>query len=136
MTLLQEIENLTWFNEVNKLKSILKKLLGQSEPKYKVYSALVTQEGTNTPTAMVLENTLGDITFSYNNVGEYTINSNNLFLEDKTFLTVGNSRNIGGFITEGGGDSSPSNIYILTTSTDNEPANDIFNLSIEIRVYN
>lgn len=40
--------------------------------KYKVYTALLTQTGTNAPVATVLENTLGgDIIWSYSNVGEY-----------------------------------------------------------------
>lgn len=43
-----------------------------SGPAYKVYSALITQSGTNTPVATVLENTLGlNITWVRNSVGQY-----------------------------------------------------------------
>ena len=39
---------------------------------YKVYTALLTQTGTNAPVATVLENTLGiTISFSYTTVGRY-----------------------------------------------------------------
>jgi hypothetical protein len=55
---------------------------------YKVYSALLNQNGTNAPTATVLENTLGDITFAYLADGTYSCNSNGLFTTNKT---TGNS---------------------------------------------
>lgn len=46
---------------------------GDSRP-YKVYTALLTQTGTNAPVATVLENTLGvGLTFVRNNIGSYTI---------------------------------------------------------------
>jgi len=55
-----------------------------------VYTALISQESTNAPTAIVLENTTGlDIKFSYVNEGEYLIyNADNLelFTENKTFV--------------------------------------------------
>lgn len=58
---------------------------------YKVYTALLTQEGVNAPTANVLENTIGDITFSRENVGLYHIISPALFIEDKTTILVINN---------------------------------------------
>ena len=39
---------------------------------YKVYTALLTQTGTSDPTAVVLENTLGTITWNYEGVGDYS----------------------------------------------------------------
>ena len=53
-------------------------------PAYKVYTALVTQTGTNAPVATVLENTIGNIWFTYDGVGSYRINSNSLFTANKT----------------------------------------------------
>ena len=112
-TLLEEINDLTWWNEINKLKNILKRLISTfisdaptdgntyarkdaewveqtassgiesitgdfvnntdplnpiiEDPRpYKVYTALLSQSGTNAPTAIVLENTLGvDVSFTY-----------------------------------------------------------------------
>lgn len=68
-----------WSNESNLLYQILNQLsyLGSIifnlKPKYKVYSALLTQSGINPPVANVLENTIGDITYSYVDEGKYQI---------------------------------------------------------------
>ena len=57
---------------------------GDSRP-YKVYTALLTQSGTDAPVATVLENTLGgDVVWEYTNIGNYTATSNNLFTLNKT----------------------------------------------------
>ena len=48
-------------------------------PVYRVYTALLTQSGTNPPVATILENSLGNITFGYTSAGNYTINSLGLF---------------------------------------------------------
>ena len=67
---------------------------------YKVYTALLTQTGTNPPVATVLENTLGvNLTFGYLAIGVYTINNLNGW--DRTKLWYGIS---------GLGDSSNLNI--------------------------
>jgi hypothetical protein len=54
-------------------------------PAYKVYTALLTQTGTDAPVAIVLENTLGyNITWGYDNVGVYTATGiTNTFANDK-----------------------------------------------------
>jgi len=51
---------------------------------YKVYTALLSQGGTNAPVATILENTLGDITFVYIADGSYDILSSGLFTAGKT----------------------------------------------------
>jgi hypothetical protein len=53
---------------------------------YKVYSALLSQTGTNAPTAIVLENTIGFIGFNYLTVGNYSITSNGDFTLNKTAI--------------------------------------------------
>lgn len=53
---------------------------------YKVYSALLTQSGTNDPVATVLENTLGDVVFSRIGIGNFLVSSSGLFVENKTFI--------------------------------------------------
>lgn len=54
-------------------------------PSYKVYTALLTQTGTNAPVAIILQNDFeDDFIFSYVSSGFYTINSNGLFLNNKT----------------------------------------------------
>ena len=56
---------------------------------YKVYRALITQVDTAEPTAIVLENTLGEVTWSRVGLGIYLAASPGLFTEDKTFLLMG-----------------------------------------------
>ena len=54
---------------------------------YKVYTALLTQSGTDAPVATVLENTLGgDVVWSYNSIGIYHATSIGSFTENKTIL--------------------------------------------------
>jgi len=103
MTIIEKITKLTWWNEINKLKDILKDLLNslnsisdrveviEEAPSYtlpyKIYRALLTQSGTDAPTAVVLENTLGVTpVFSRVGDGEYTISAITKFLPNKTFL--------------------------------------------------
>jgi hypothetical protein len=99
-------------------------------PPYKVYSALISQSGTDAPTAIVLENTLGTITFTYNNTGQYRINSDNLFTSNKTWTSIAYN------------DVVNPDIYILRINNNLcwfnvASGNDsLFNTSIEIRVYN
>ena len=58
-------------------------------PKYKVYTALLTQTGTNAPVATVLENTLGnDIIWSYSGTGSYLGTLAGAFTSQKTFFYV------------------------------------------------
>lgn len=59
--------------------------LPDSRP-YKVYSALLTQSGTDAPVATVLENTLGGTpVFSYVGVGEYRLTLTGAFPQLKYF---------------------------------------------------
>lgn len=53
---------------------------------YKVYTALLTQLGTDAPRAIVLENTIGDIDWTYSSVGEYIGTLANAFTSSKTYV--------------------------------------------------
>ena len=54
---------------------------------YLVYTALITQVGTGSiPTANVLQNTIGEITWDYVSPGIYTMNSDAAFITGKTYL--------------------------------------------------
>lgn len=136
------VNEIHWMDLPFRLKAIFSKLPsggGDSRP-YKVYTALLTQSGTDVPTAIVLENTLGDITYGYIGDGQYAIISNNLFVENKVYLSIQGSND---------GDTSTittlSSLYNIDNSTlslittnvtgarDNSSLN---NSSIEIRVYN
>ena len=95
---------------------------------------------TGAPVVTVLENTIGNIWFTYNSDGFYSINSNGLFTNNKSVI----------FITNTTGDiNSPSEIvkaatydlssmYIASFSTGAPPNsnNILYKTPIEIRVYN
>jgi hypothetical protein len=97
---------------------------------------------TGAPVATVLENTIGNIWFTYSDVGSYNINSNGLFITNKTIPSL-----IPQMYTEapdalynfdvypGGLNSMNINSYY-----NNEPSDDRFGgyaqNAIEIRVYN
>lgn len=134
LTLAQKIENLTWWNEIIKLKDILRSLLGYV-PAYKTYTALMTQSGTNPPTALILSNTTGQtITWTYSGIGEYvgtfsgTIDQNKLW-----FSTHANFE-------------SSTDVHIIYASTNTielktfreflEANGKLTKTSIEIRIYN
>ena len=48
------------------------------------YNGTYVQYNEGAPIVTILENTLGNVWFTYNNAGNYTINSNNLFIAIKT----------------------------------------------------
>jgi hypothetical protein len=92
------------------------------------------------PVAEVLENTIGNIWFTYNGQGLYLINSDELFLNGKTFFTITNTTNpldVGNVV-----------IYMYVNSVDNInmgaavfPSGDgidsvMTGTPIEIRIYN
>lgn len=109
---------------------------------YKVYTALVTQEGVGTvPFAIELENTIGDISYTYNAVGRYSIISDSLFTSDKTTIFVGPLSNglVDGFCVLNS--VSVSEIIIFTNTIDAfstiiNSDQMLTNTPIEIRVYN
>jgi hypothetical protein len=108
---------------------------------YKVYTALLTQTGENAPTAVVLENTLGTISFSYIAEGRYDITSSALFTNNKTTIIFGNeSNNANGLqllISVLGEDRTISKIPFRTAIDEFvENNNVLLKTTIEIRVYN
>ena len=117
---------------------------------YKVYTALLTQNGTGAPSANILENTIGNIVWSYSSAGNYLATLAGAFTSQKTFFYVS---------SQAGYNSVPQtytqNIRTLTRVTDGivnlnqtnlnftagvfssaGSVNDFSNLYLEIRVYN
>ena len=140
MTLLEKINSLTWYDLINKLKDILKGLAGQggdSRP-YKVYTALLTQSGTDAPVATVLENTLGgDVVWSREELGVYTGVLNGAFIQDKTFLYSKNKVYSSDDSTEYSlSDSDINKAYVTTTVAGASEDGVMLRTPIEIRVYN
>lgn len=141
MSVLEKINNLSWHNLISKLKDILKDLSSSStgEVQYKVYTALMTQVGTNAPTAVVLANTLGgEIIWTRSNTGYYKGTLNGAFIQDKTYTSITIDNNNGNVFKDIYVDNI-NEIAIQTwtdlaaTSTSDEQ---LLNTPIEIRVYN
>ena len=106
-------------------------------PTYKVYTALLTRTGATAPFPNVLENTIGTITCSYDQLGIYYINSSGLFTSNKTMVFVGN--NSFGLFGNTLGASRMDNNRVAIVQTTTSGTNDedwIEPVSIEIRVYN
>ena len=87
------------------------------------------------PVVTVLENTIGNIWFTYDDVGNYIINSNSLFTS-RTYLTATQTATPDDFsITILYNDVNT--IYITSLDAINAPINNkLYNTPIEIRVYN
>lgn len=107
---------------------------------YKVYTALLTQTGTNAPVATVLENTLGfNIVWYYETVGGYYTFQNNttgvLFDKNKTWINTPADHYYSNNDTPGlyWGTETPVN-YIGIIAPDGDGT--LLQYPIEIRVYN
>lgn len=102
---------------------------------YKVYTALLTQTGTDAPVATVLENTIGNIIWTRSNTGVYQATLLDAFTNNKTFLLMGTIPYINNpayFFSR-----TNSNICTIQTSVNNIISDGLLtNTSIEIRVYN
>jgi len=105
---------------------------------YKVYTALLTQTGTNAPTAVVLENTLGGtVVWSRNSTGDYRATLINAFTLSKTHVIA--TPSVNPFFTVVGNKTTGSadTVVLLTQTTAGANADDrLQGTPIEIRVYN
>lgn len=98
---------------------------------------------TGAPVATVLENTIGNIWFTFENTGIYSVNSNNLFIEDKTTIDIdnfgGNAINMENTPFYIGNETiinAETQFYIFTTRPP-DYRNDVLQKNrLEIRVYN
>jgi len=111
-------------------------LVGNGGRPYNVYTALLSQSGTDDPSVNILENTLGEIpVWSRDSTGNYYLDStSNLFTENKTFTTVTNREvQTLQFISVQG----QTQIYLeqieRSTGTHRDSMSEI---PVEIRVYN
>jgi hypothetical protein len=108
---------------------------------YKVYTALLTQTGTNVPAITVLQNTLGTVSLSYVSPGRYNILSSALFTNNKTTVMFGNELNNANGLhllaSVLGEDRTTSIIPFYTSADSFTPSNNLLlKTTIEIRVYN
>ena len=89
---------------------------------------------TGAPVVTVLENTIGNIWFNYEDVGIYGCQSNDLFTDGKTFISTTPTENAVS-ITVVNQSTAVKYISPLNNSL-NAFDNGLFNTPIEIRVYN
>lgn len=104
---------------------------------YKSYIALISQSGTSAPTAKVLYNDIGTITWSYVDVGSYRANSSALFKSDKTVVFCSQPSNITTLINTETNTYTPNQVFVgsqdvLGSTAANSLMTDI---SLEIRIY-
>jgi hypothetical protein len=105
-------------------------------PAYKVYTALLTQSEENAPTAIELENTIGDIEWSYAGIGSYKGTLASAFTTNKTFVFINTLLSYD--VNTTGVTTFNVNEVNVTTGIPNggEPTNgQLINTPIEIRVY-
>lgn len=144
--LIDKIESNRFFDIPRMVREAFTRLLTRVEdletPPYKVYTALLTQSGTDAPVATVLENTLGeDVVFIYNNTGIF--NTSNTFDSTKTSVIVGTLNTGGNDIIQSYIETNIVEIYTATQSVNvegdliNTPTNGLLSdVYLEIRVYN
>ena len=104
---------------------------------YKVYTALLSQSGTNAPTATVLENTLGgSVVWARSTTGVYYATSGYRFTDNKTTVFINNHRQDSNVTIEC---TNNNNVSVSTYGTSVVPFSGVdgrlLNNAIEIRVY-
>lgn len=108
---------------------------GVSGVSYKKYVAILSQSGTDAPSALVMENTLGvTITWAYAGVGNYYANASSaVFTSGKTWFMSSNQADLSTLNAI----NNTSQVQLTTYSDIATVSNNMmFNLAIEIRVYN
>lgn len=119
-------------NGSNPTDAVNKSQLDATRP-YKVYTAIINQNGTAAPTAVVLENTLGGVPlWERTGVGNYTATLTSAFTLNKTivFVTGGNT------INNASGFRFDADTVYLTSNNSTSLQDGLILTSIEIRVYN
>lgn len=103
---------------------------------YKVYSALLTQTGTDAPVATVLENTLGlNPTYYYDGVGAYRLEDmQGLFTTGKTFVLGTGTGGAG--ISININDTTTIEINCINMFEGTTQDDILLDAGFEIRVYN
>ena len=107
----------------------------QATKPYKVYTALLSQTGTNAPVATVLENTLGGtVVWTRTGVGTYIGTLTGAFISQKTWTMIGGNYTLSTSFLR----LNPSSLNAVSMVTESGGISDnvLEKTSIEIRVYN
>lgn len=102
---------------------------------YKVYSVLLSQSGTNNPTATILENDIGAVDWRWEDTGVYSGTLANSFPANKTFLYIQDLSAIDGKrATCYRFDNNQ--VFVQTTEVNGTQLDgELINTAFEIRVY-
>lgn len=111
-------------------------LTNGSTPTYKVYSAIVNQTVFEVPVFTILENTIGDIVWQYNDVGDYSGILANAFTINKTPRLKYLGGELGNVNVISVGRTNSDEISLIQYSMGGTMTNEIIDTYIEIRVYN
>ncbi len=116
------------------------KIVDADDVPYNKYVALLAQSGTSAPVAIVLQNTFGEVTFTWTRVqeGEYKVTANSaVFTEDKTTILLGTiGTGAAGFFENAAAWDSTTEIIVRTTNNSgNEADTRLSNTAIEVKVY-
>lgn len=107
---------------------------------YKVYTALLTQSGTNAPVATVLQNTLGNVTFEFVGDGQFNVTSTGLFTIGKTVIITTPIYNVDAdkLVSFSGwlNTATDSAIQLFSRDPGDTPVIGLNKAFFEIRVYN
>lgn len=104
---------------------------------YAVYTALLSQSGTDDPTVIVLENSIGEIVWTRDQNGGYLATLTNAFPQEKTFILItANSQGIDlPFFTANWNTVDNIVVYTLDGNTVTYTDGLLINTPFEIRVY-
>jgi hypothetical protein len=115
-----------------RIVDLYRKVTGTSALSYQVYTALISQTDKLAPTVTILENTIGDIVWTFDSNGEYLGTLPGVFKSGKTYFSALPSQT-----TQLKFVRVNDNIVNLGTATGGIKTNGLLsNTSIEIRVYN
>jgi hypothetical protein len=102
------------------------------------YGTATLGYNTGAPVATVLENTIGNVWFTYDSVGDYSIRSVNAFTVGKTYVSSQLNNNSNAYNTEFQLQDPSSDSIRLQAKDENWNSIDLdgFGIVLEIRVYN
>ena len=103
---------------------------------YLVYTALLSQSGTDAPTATVLQNTLGGtVVWTRDSAGFYLGTLAGAFTQNKTFVLVTHDGSLGATGYMGGGRNDGDSVFVTFQGQDGNFVDILGENAIEIRVY-
>lgn len=124
-----------YFKKINEIIDRLNGVGTSGDGSYKVYSAIISQLGTDAPTAIVLQNTIGNIVWSRTDVGQYYGTLVGAFTVDKTGFLLNTPIVYETYTVIQAVDID--SINLTTTDGTNTPVDEyLSNVFVEIRVYN